>query len=505
MYTPLENNYVDDFNVKTFEESTRDIQFNESGSITTVADGVITIVGLDNLEIGEIVLVGISEIEALVLNLEPDYCKAVLLSDDFWVEEGDDVFRTQSGFECGVGVNLLGRVVDCFGTPIDEIDEDIQYEDFVSVDTKAHDIMSRQSVCEPMPTGIKIIDILFPIGNGQRQLIIGDRQTGKTSVAIDAIINQKNNELPMVCIYVAIGQREASVAYLVSKLKEHEAMHYTVVMLAGAADTAALQYLIPYVGCAVGEWFMNNGGNALIVYDDLSKHAVAYRQLSLLLKRPSGRDAYPGDIFYLHSRLLERAAKLNENYGSGSLTALPIVETLAGDLSAYIPTNVISITDGQIVTSGYEFRLGNRPAVNVRLSVSRVGSAAQNKLMKFLATPLKQELSMYNEVKIYTSFSEDLDPVIERIITRGSRIVELLKQRNFEPMDWEDQFIVVFSGVFGHVDTLPLEKMQDWETFLLNKHKECDFFDIESESADMIVSQLNDSMEDLVELFLETI
>jgi len=358
----LENDYIN--------------EFNDYGIVISVTDGVVQLIGLNELKSGELVYIGPNKIFAMILNLEQKVSKGILFGEDSLVNEGDIVVKADSMVTIGVHSGLLGRVVDSLGNTIDGGDE-LKYDDFYPVDVKAPGIISRKSVHESMPTGIKIIDSMLPIGNGQRELIIGDRQTGKTSIAVDTIINQQNNDLSMVCIYVGIGQKKSSVSFLSNKLKEFNSLFFSVLVLSGSSDSAALQFLAPYSGCTIGEWFRDNGMNALIIYDDLSKHAVAYRQISLLLRRPPSREAYPGDIFYLHSRLLERAAKLNENFGSGSLTALPIIETLSGDLSAYIPTNVISITDGQIFLEEELFKSGIRPAINLNLSVSRVGSAAQ--------------------------------------------------------------------------------------------------------------------------------
>jgi len=369
-----------------------ELDFKPVGVVVTVIDGVIEVLGLEDAACGEVIFVGRDKNPALILNLEYKVIKAILLVEETLVSAGDEVELSDVLVSVGVSGALLGRVVDGLGNFIDE-KEEVEIDEYFSIDVKAPGIISRKSVHEPMPTGIKIIDSMLPIGNGQRELIIGDRQTGKTSIAVDTIINQKNNNLQMISIYVGIGQKLSSIAYLVNKLEEHNAMDYTIVVVAGAADIASLQFLAPYTGCTIGEWFRDNGMNALIIYDDLSKHAVAYRQISLLLRRPPSREAFPGDIFYLHSRLLERAAKLNEDFGGGSLTALPIIETMSGDLSAYIPTNVISITDGQIFLEEELFKSGNRPAVNLNLSVSRVGSAAQTKLMKTVGSRLKLYLA----------------------------------------------------------------------------------------------------------------
>jgi len=410
----LENDYIN--------------EFNDYGIVISVTDGVVQLIGLNELKSGELVYIGPNKIFAMILNLEQKVSKGILFGEDSLVNEGDIVVKADSMVTIGVHSGLLGRVVDSLGNTIDGGDE-LKYDDFYPVDVKAPGIISRKSVHESMPTGIKIIDSMLPIGNGQRELIIGDRQTGKTSIAVDTIINQQNNDLSMVCIYVGIGQKKSSVSFLSNKLKEFNSLFFSVLVLSGSSDSAALQFLAPYSGCTIGEWFRDNGMNALIIYDDLSKHAVAYRQISLLLRRPPSREAYPGDIFYLHSRLLERAAKLNENFGSGSLTALPIIETLSGDLSAYIPTNVISITDGQIFLEEELFKSGIRPAINLNLSVSRVGSAAQKKLMKTISGNLKFYLAWYKEVQIFSSFSSDLDQSTLLVLNRGSKLVELLKQK----------------------------------------------------------------------------
>lgn len=351
-----------------------------------------------------------------------------------------------------------------------------------------------------MPTGIKIIDSMLPIGNGQRELIIGDRQTGKTSIAVDAIINQQNNELPMVCIYVGIGQKKSSIAHLVHKLKEYNALDYTIVVAACASDPAALQFLAPYSGCTMGEWFRDNEMHALIVYDDLSKHAVAYRQVSLLLRRPPSREAYPGDIFYLHSRLLERAAKLNKDFGSGSLTALPIIETLAGDLSAYIPTNVISITDGQIFLEEESFKSGIRPAINLSLSVSRVGSAAQKPLMKTVGGALKFYLAWYKEVKVFSAFSSDLDSTTMVTLNRGSKLIELLKQKNFSPLTDDEQFVLIYAGLNGFIDDIDIKNINKFENFLLDENRKYELFDEEATVKEK-QEQLSESLTDMLEYF----
>ena len=432
----------------------------------------------------------------MVLNLEEKVSKAILFGSDRFVGEGDLVIQANALVRVGVNTGLLGRVVDGLGNTID-MREELAFDTYYDIDVKAPGIISRKSVHESLPTGIKVIDSMLPIGNGQRELIIGDRQTGKTSIAVDTIINQQNNELQMACIYVGIGQKKSAISFLVHKLKEFNSMDYTIIVLSGASDTAALQFLSPYSGCAMGEWFRDNGMNALIVYDDLSKHAVAYRQISLLLIRPPSREAFPGDIFYLHSRLLERAAKLNDDFGGGSLTALPIIETLAGDLSAYIPTNVISITDGQIFLEEELFKSGMRPAVNLSLSVSRVGSAAQKKLMKSISGPLKLFLASYNEVKSFSAFSSDLDINTLETLNRGAKITELLKQKNYSPMDVDSQFVVLFAGVSGLLDDIEITKIADLEAFILSKFSLYEFYD-EEESVEIIHAQLKESLIDVI-------
>jgi len=469
-----------------------DISAKEFGVVAGVADGIIKIVGLNGLQAGELVYIGEAKIIGMILNLERKFSKAVLFASDTLVSEGDVVIQANSLTQIGVNTSLLGRVIDALGNSIDGL-ENLTFTEFRNIDVKAPGIISRKSVHESMPTGIKIIDSMLPIGNGQRELIIGDRQTGKTSIAVDAIINQQNNELDMVCIYVAIGQKKSSISFLVNKLKNNGSLAYTVFVLAGASDAAALQFLSPYSGCAVGEWFRDNGMNSLIIYDDLSKHAVAYRQISLLLRRPPSREAYPGDIFYLHSRLLERSSKLNENYGNGSLTALPIIETLAGDLSAYIPTNVISITDGQIFLEEELFKSGMRPAINLNLSVSRVGSAAQKNLMKSISGQLKLFLASYQEVLTFSSFSSDLDVTTINLLNRGSKITELLKQKNYNPFEIEQQFIILFAGLNGIFDNINISDIPSLENFILTKFDEFEFYDNTS-SINFIHAQLNESL-----------
>ncbi len=443
-------------------------EITEVGQVLSVGDGIARIYGLDNVQAGEMVEFKDGS-KGMALNLESDNVGVVIFGEDKNIKEGDTVKRTGSIVDVPVGKEILGRVVDGLGNPIDgkgPLNKNLKRQ---RVEVKAPGIIPRQSVGEPMQTGLKAIDSLIPIGRGQRELIIGDRQTGKTAVAIDTIINQKeinksNNEKDkLYCIYVAIGQKRSSVAQIVKTLEDAGAMEYTTVVAATASDAAPLQFLAPYTGCTLGEYFRDNGMHALIIYDDLSKQAVAYRQMSLLLRRPPGREAYPGDVFYLHSRLLERAAKLSDKNGGGSLTALPIIETQAGDVSAFIPTNVISITDGQIFLETELFNQGIRPAVNVGLSVSRVGSAAQTKAMKKVAGSIKLELAQYREMAAFAQFGSDLDAATQKLLNRGSKLTELLKQNQYSPMTVGEQVIAVFSGVKGFLDDVELSKIKDFE------------------------------------------
>ena len=443
-------------------------EVTEVGQVLSVGDGIARIYGLDNVQAGEMVEFKDGS-KGMALNLESDNVGVVIFGEDKNIKEGDTVKRTGSIVDVPVGKEILGRVVDGLGNPIDgkgPLNKKLKRQ---RVEVKAPGIIPRQSVSEPMQTGLKAIDSLIPIGRGQRELIIGDRQTGKTAVAIDTIINQKeinksNNEKDkLYCIYVAIGQKRSSVAQIVKTLEDAGAMEYTTVVAATASDAAPLQFLAPYTGCTLGEYFRDNGMHALIIYDDLSKQAVAYRQMSLLLRRPPGREAYPGDVFYLHSRLLERAAKLSDKNGGGSLTALPIIETQAGDVSAFIPTNVISITDGQIFLETELFNQGIRPAVNVGLSVSRVGSAAQTKAMKKVAGSIKLELAQYREMAAFAQFGSDLDAATQKLLNRGSKLTELLKQNQYSPMTVGEQVIAVFSGVKGFLDDVELSKIKDFE------------------------------------------
>jgi len=443
------------------------VGLEEAGKVLSVGDGIARVYGLKNVQAEEMVEFS-SGLKGMALNLEPDNVGVVVFGNDKLIKEGDVVKRTGAIVDVPVGEGLLGRVVDALGNPIDGKGPiDAEYRARVGV--KAPGIIPRTSVKEPMLTGIKAVDSLVPIGRGQRELIIGDRQTGKTAIAIDTIINQKRfNEASeekkkLYCIYVAIGQKRSTVAQLVKRLADADALKYSIIVSATASDAAPLQYLAPYSGCAMGEYFRDNGKHALIIYDDLSKQAVAYRQMSLLLRRPPGREAYPGDVFYLHSRLLERAAKMNEDNGGGSLTALPVIETQAGDVSAYIPTNVISITDGQIFLESELFYKGIRPAINVGLSVSRVGSAAQTKAMKQVAGSMKLELAQYREVAAFAQFGSDLDAATQALLNRGVRLTELLKQGQYVPMDIAEQVAVIYAGVRGHLDKLDPARVTAFE------------------------------------------
>ena len=458
----------------------KEAEVSEVGQVLSVGDGIARIYGLDNVQAGEMVEFP-GGTRGMALNLESDNVGVVIFGSDREIKEGDTVKRTGAIVDAPVGKGLLGRVVDALGNPIDGKGP-IESEERKQVDVKAPGIIPRKGVHEPMQTGLKAIDALIPIGRGQRELIIGDRQTGKTAVALDAILNQKaindsgDESKKLYCVYVAIGQKRSTVAQFVKVLEEHGALEYTIVVAATASDPAPMQFLAPFTGCTMGEYFRDNGMHALIIYDDLSKQAVAYRQMSLLLRRPPGREAYPGDVFYLHSRLLERAAKLNDDNGSGSLTALPIIETQANDVSAYIPTNVISITDGQIFLETDLFYQGIRPAVNVGISVSRVGSAAQIKAMKQVAGTIKGELAQYREMAAFAQFGSDLDAATQRLLNRGARLTELLKQPQFSPLRVEEQVAVIFAGVSGYLDKLPVNKVGEFEqgflTLLRSEHKE---------------------------------
>jgi F-type H+-transporting ATPase subunit alpha len=448
----------------------------ETGQVLSVGDGIARVFGLQNVMAGELVEFPSAGIKGMALNLETDNVGVVIFGDDSRIREGDTVTRTRDIVDVPVGRGLLGRVVDGLGNPIDGKGPlaDVTRS---RVEVKAPGIIPRKSVHEPMQTGLKAIDALIPIGRGQRELVIGDRQTGKTAVIIDTIINQKGvnagteEGAKLYCIYVAIGQKRSTVAQLVRTLEENGAMEYSIVVAATASDPAPMQFLAPYTGCTMGEYFRDNGMHAMICYDDLSKQAVAYRQMSLLLRRPPGREAYPGDVFYLHSRLLERAAKMSDANGAGSLTALPVIETQAGDVSAYIPTNVISITDGQIFLETELFFRGIRPAVNVGLSVSRVGSSAQIKAMKKVAGSIKLELAQYREMAAFAQFASDLDASTQKLLARGARLTELLKQPQFSPMPIEEQVISLYSGTKGYLDGIPVGKVGEFERRMISELK----------------------------------
>jgi len=447
-------------------------QVSETGQVLSVGDGIARIYGLDNVQAGEMVEFA-NGVQGMALNLEADNVGVVIFGSDAEIREGDTVKRTGTIVDVPVGKGLLGRVVDGLGNPIDGKGP-IVSEQRSRVEVKAPGIIPRKSVHEPVQTGLKAIDALVPVGRGQRELIIGDRQTGKSAIAIDTFINQKqanagtDESKKLYCVYVAVGQKRSTVAQLVRTLEENGAMEYSIVVAATASDPAPLQFLAPYTGTAMGEYFRDNGMHAVIVFDDLSKQAVAYRQMSLLLRRPPGREAYPGDVFYLHSRLLERAAKMNEANGSGSLTALPIIETQAGDVSAYIPTNVISITDGQIFLETDLFFAGIRPAINVGLSVSRVGGAAQTKAMKKVSGSIKLELAQYREMAAFAQFGSDLDASTQKLLNRGARLTELLKQPQFSPMPFEEQTVSIYAGTNGFIDTVPVADVNRYEAAMLS-------------------------------------
>jgi len=450
----------------------KEAEVSEIGQVLSVGDGIARVYGLDNVQAGEMVEFP-GGLRGMALNLEADNVGVVLFGDDRGIKEGDTVKRTGAIVDVPVGKGLLGRVVDALGNPIDGKGP-IVADHRARVDVKAPGIIPRKSVHEPMATGLKAIDALIPIGRGQRELIIGDRQTGKTAVALDTILNQKPlnvagaaEDQKLYCVYVAVGQKRSTVAQFVKALEENGALEYSIVVAATASDPAPMQFLAPFAGCAMGEYFRDNGMHAVIIYDDLSKQAVAYRQMSLLLRRPPGREAYPGDVFYLHSRLLERAAKMGDAAGKGSLTALPVIETQANDVSAYIPTNVISITDGQIFLETDLFYQGIRPAVNVGLSVSRVGSSAQTKAMKKVAGRIKGELAQYREMAAFAQFGSDLDATTQRLLNRGARLTELQKQPQFSPLKMEEQVCVIYAGVNGYLDPMALGKVKPFEEALL--------------------------------------
>jgi F-type H+-transporting ATPase subunit alpha len=485
-------------------------QVSEVGEVLSVGDGIARVYGLDNVQAGELVEFP-GGIKGMALNLETDNVGTVIFGSDAGIKEGDIVKRTGAIVDVPVGKGLLGRVVDALGNPIDGKGDITNIAERRRVDVKAPGIIPRRSVSEPMQTGIKAIDSLIPIGRGQRELIIGDRQTGKTAIAIDTIINQRtvnqsgDEKVKLYCIYVAIGQKRSTVAQIVKTLSDAGAMDYTIVVAATASEPAPLQYLAPFSGCAMGEWFRDNGMHALIIYDDLSKQAVAYRQMSLLLRRPPGREAYPGDVFYLHSRLLERAAKMNDEHGGGSLTALPVIETQANDVSAYIPTNVISITDGQIFLESDLFFQGIRPAVNVGISVSRVGSSAQIKAMKQVAGSIKLDLAQYREMAAFAQFGSDLDASTQRLLNRGARLTELLKQPQFTPIPVEEQVISIYTGVKGYLDKLAVADISRFENELLRlmrgKHKDV-LDDIRSKK--QITPEIEAQLKTIIEEFVKS-
>ncbi len=469
----------------------QEAEVSEVGQVLSVGDGIARVYGLDNVQAGEMVEFE-NGVRGMALNLETDNVGIVIFGNDREIKEGQTVKRTGAIVDVPVGKGLLGRVVDALGNPIDGKGP-IKADKRARVDVKAPGIIPRKSVHEPMATGLKAVDALIPIGRGQRELIIGDRQTGKTAIALDTILNQKplnaqpDEKIKLYCVYVAVGQKRSTVAQFVKVLEEQGALDYSIVVAATASDPAPMQFLAPFSGCTMGEYFRDNGMHAVIIYDDLSKQAVAYRQMSLLLRRPPGREAYPGDVFYLHSRLLERAAKMNDANGGGSLTALPIIETQANDVSAYIPTNVISITDGQIFLETDLFYQGIRPAVNVGLSVSRVGSAAQTKAMKKVAGKIKGELAQYREMAAFAQFGSDLDATTQRLLARGSRLTELLKQPQFSPLKMEEQVCVIYAGVNGYLDPFDVGRVRAFESGLLSllRTKHADLLDQIRKSGDL--------------------
>ena len=485
---------------------------SEVGTVLTVGDGIARVYGLDNVQAGEMVEFP-GKIKGMALNLEDDNVGVVIFGSDKSIKEGDIVKRTKSIVEVPTGKSLLGRVVDGLGNPIDGKGplKDVEMR---RAELKAPGIVPRKSVHEPMQTGIKAIDSLIPIGRGQRELIIGDRQTGKTAVIVDTILNQKANNTSddeskkLYCIYVSIGQKRSTVAQIVKTLEENGAMDYSIVVAATASDPAPLQFLAPYTGCAMGEYFRDNGMHAVIFYDDLSKQAVAYRQMSLLLRRPPGREAFPGDVFYIHSRLLERAAKMSDKNGAGSLTSLPVIETQAGDVSAYIPTNVISITDGQIFLETELFFKGIRPAVNVGLSVSRVGSAAQIKAMKQVSGSIKLDLAQFREMEAFSQFASDLDQSTRNLLERGRRLTEILKQPQYAPLKVEEQVVVIFAGVKGFLDKIEISQITKFESYLLKElrtkeKKMLETIKKEQALSDTLSKSLNDFLESITESFVK--
>ncbi len=501
---------ISDILKRQIESFTPESELKEIGQVISVGDGIATVYGLDQVQAGEMVEFT-GGLKGMALNLEEDSVGIVIFGDDRDVKEGDTVKRTGEIVDVPVGKELLGRVVDGLGNPIDGKGP-ITSKNRARIETKAPGIIARKSVHEPVQTGIKAIDALIPVGRGQRELIIGDRQTGKTAVAIDTILNQKqinatgDESKKLYCIYVAIGQKRSTVAQIVKKLEEEGAMEYSIVVAATASDPAPMQFLAPYTGCTMGEYFRDNGMHGLIIYDDLSKHAVAYRQMSLLLRRPPGREAYPGDVFYLHSRLLERAAKMSDEAGAGSLTALPIIETQAGDVSAYIPTNVISITDGQIFLETELFYKGIRPALNVGLSVSRVGSAAQIKAMKQVAGSCKLELAQYREMEAFAQFGSDLDAATQQLLARGARLTQLLKQDQYAPLAVEEQVVVIYAGTKGYLDNVAENDVSRFEKELLSelhaKHQDLlDTIRSDAKLSEESEAKLKDALEQFAKVF----
>ena len=493
------------------EGLTNEGEISEVGTVLTVGDGIARVYGLNNVQAGEMVEFP-GKIKGMALNLEDDNVGVVIFGSDKSIKEGDIVKRTNSIVEVPSGKGLLGRVVDGLGNPIDGKGplKDVKFR---RAEVKAPGIIPRKSVHEPMQTGIKAIDSLIPIGRGQRELIIGDRQTGKTSVIIDTILNQKevnknsDESKKLYCIYVSIGQKRSTVAQIVKTLEENDALKYSIVVAATASDPAPLQFLAPYTGCAMGEFFRDNGMHAVIFYDDLSKQAVAYRQMSLLLRRPPGREAFPGDVFYIHSRLLERAAKMGDDHGAGSLTSLPVIETQAGDVSAYIPTNVISITDGQIFLETELFFKGIRPAVNVGLSVSRVGSAAQIKAMKQVSGSIKLDLAQFREMEAFSQFASDLDQSTKDLLERGRRLTEILKQPQYKPLKVEQQVLIIFAGVKGYLDKISVNDVTKFESFLLDQMQDkgkniISKIEEEQSLSDQLEGEINVFLEKVVEDFL---
>ena len=487
--------------------SEMNIDVAQVGQVLSVGDGIARVYGLDKVQSGELVEFE-SGVKGMALNLEEDNVGVVIFGADQEIKEGDMVKRTDQIVSVPVGKEMLGRVVDALGEPIDGLGA-IKAKEFSRSEVKAPGIIPRRSVHEPMQTGLKIVDSLIPIGRGQRELIIGDRQTGKTAIILDTIINQKKindaaktEKDKLYCVYVAVGQKRSTVAQVVKTLKDYGAMDYTIVVAATASDPAPMQYIAPYSGCAMGEYFRDNGMHAVIFYDDLSKQATAYRQMSLLLRRPPGREAYPGDVFYLHSRLLERAAKMSDDKGAGSLTALPVIETQAGDVSAYIPTNVISITDGQIFLETNLFYQGIRPAVNVGISVSRVGSAAQIKAMKQVAGTMKLDLAQYREMASFAQFASDLDQSTKNLLARGARLTEMLKQPQYHPMSVSEEVVAIYAGVRGYLDCLPLDKVREFEEKALAKiHADHPEFLAEIEDKKVISEELEAKLAEFYKKF----